>query len=83
MKKHECVINVPVLNEKFRFMVPDHMSIAEAIKLFAVLIREEYPEAEMQAEILELYQAKTGKKVDPTKCLAELEISEQEEWILA
>ena len=64
-------------------MVPDHMLIAEAIKLFAVLIREEYPEAEMQAEILELYQAKTGKKADPTKCLAELEISEQEEWILA
>lgn len=79
MKKQECVINVPGLNEKFRFMVPDHMPIAEAIKLFAVLIREEYPEA----EILELYQAKTGKKADPTKCLAELEISEQEEWILA
>ena len=83
MKKQDCVINVPGLNEKFRFMVPDHMLIAEAIKLFAVLIREEYPEAEMQAEILELYQAKTGKKADPTKCLAELEISEQEEWILA
>ena len=83
MKKQECVINVPGLNEIFRFMVPDHMLIAEALKLFAVLIREEYPEAEMQAEILELYQAKTGKKADPTKCLAELEISEQEEWILA
>ena len=28
-------------------------------------------------------QARTGKKADRTQCLAELEISEQEEWILA
>ena len=44
---------------------------------------EEYPEAEIQAESMELYQARTGKKADRTQCLAELEISEQEEWILA
>ena len=32
MRKQECVIKVPGLNEKFRFKVPDHMSIAEVIK---------------------------------------------------
>lgn len=79
MRKQECVIKVPGLNEKFRFKVPDHMSIAEVISLLAVLIKEEYPEAES----MELYQARTGKKADRTQCLAELEISEQEEWILA
>ena len=83
MRKQECVIKVPGLNEKFRFKVPDHMSIAEVISLLAVLIKEEYPEAEIQAESMELYQARTGKKADRTQCLAELEISEQEEWILA
>ena len=71
------------MNEKFRFKVPDHMSIAEVISLLAVLIKEEYPEAEIQAESMELYQARTGKKADRTQCLAELEISAQEEWILA
>ena len=44
MRKQECVIKVPGLNEKFRFKVPDHMSIAEVISLLAVLIKEEYPE---------------------------------------
>ena len=83
MRKQECVIKVPGLNEKFRFKVPDHMSIAEVICLLADLIKEEYPEAEIQAESMELYQARTGKKADRTQCLAELEISEQEEWILA
>ena len=83
MKKQECVINVPGLNEKFRFKDPDHMLIAEVIDLLAILIQEEYPKAEIQAEILELYQARTGKKADKTRCLAELEASEQEEWILA
>lgn len=62
MRKQECVIKVPGLNEKFRFKVPDHMSIAEVISLLAVLIKEEYPEAEIQAESMELYQARTGKK---------------------
>ena len=70
MRKQECVIKVPG-------------SIAEVISLLAVLIKEEYPEAEIQAESMELYQARTGKKADRTQCLAELEISEQEEWILA
>lgn len=58
------------------------MSIAEVISLLAVLIKEEYPEAEIQAESMELYHTRTGK-ADRTQCLAELEISEQEEWILA
>lgn len=66
MRKQECVIKVPGLNEKFRFKVPDHMSIAEVISLLAVLIKEEYPEAEIQAESMELYQARTGKKADRT-----------------
>ena len=68
MRKQECVIKVPGLNEKFRFKVPDHMSIAEVISLLAVLIKEEYPEAEIQAESMELYQARTGKKADRTQC---------------
>lgn len=62
MRKQECVIKVPGLNEKFRFKVPDHMSIAEVISLLAVLIKEEYPEAEIQAESMELYHTRTGKK---------------------
>ena len=41
MRKQECVIKVPGLNEKFRFKVPDNMSIAEVISLLAVLIKEE------------------------------------------
>lgn len=70
MRKQECVIKVPGLNEKFRFKVPDHMSIAEVISLLAVLIKEEYPEAEIQAESMELYQARTGKKSrqNPMSC---------------
>ena len=56
MRKQECVIKVPGLNEKFRFKVPDHMSIAEVISLLAVLIKEEYPEAEIQAESMEKKQ---------------------------
>ena len=50
MRKQECVIKVPGLNEKFRFKVPDHMSIAEVISLLAVLIKEEYPEAEISVD---------------------------------
>lgn len=69
MRKQECVIKVPGLNEKFRFKVPDHMSIAEVISLLAVLIKEEYPEAEIQAESMELYQARTGKsRQNPMSC---------------
>lgn len=70
MRKQECVIKVPGLNEKFRFKVPDHMSIAEVISLLAVLIKEEYPEAEIQAESMELYQARTRKKSrqNPMSC---------------
>ena len=77
MRKQECVIKVPGLNEKFRFKVPDHMSIAEVISLLAVLIKEEYPEAEIQAESMELYQARTGKKADRTQCLADSSIGGQ------
>jgi len=62
MRKQECVIKVPGLNEKFRFKVPDHMSIAEVISLLAVLIKEEYPEAEIQAESMNCIRPEQEKK---------------------
>ena len=43
MRKQECVIKVPGLNEKFRFKVPDHMWIGEVFSLLVVFIKEEYP----------------------------------------
>ena len=79
MKKQECVVLVPGLNEKKRFLVPDNMQIHEIIHLILELLREEYPELDSEEEMLNLFKRRTGEKTD---CLAEINIAESDELIL-
>lgn len=82
MKKQECVVLVPGLNEKKRFLVPDNMQIHEIIHLILELLREEYPELDSEEEMLNLFKRRTGEILKKTDCLEEINIAESDELIL-
>ena len=82
MKKQECVVLVPGLNEKKRFLVPDNMQIHEIIHLILEFLREEYPELDSEEEMLNLFKRRTGEILKKTDCLAEINIAESDELIL-
>lgn len=82
MKKRECVVFVPGLNEKKIFSIPDNMPFEECIRLMVELLKEDYPETHCKGNELSLYKASTGELLDKRYCWAELDITEQDEFIL-
>lgn len=82
MKKQECVIWLPGVNDKKRFLLPDNMLISECIHLLVELIREDYPNVKYNENELKLFKLVTGEELERTKCLNELNISEYDEVVL-
>lgn len=82
MTKQECVVQIPGLNEKRRFLIPDNMTFAECIHLMVELLREDYPDSYCKEQELGLYKASTGELLDKKRCWRELDITGQDELIL-
>ena len=82
MKKQECVVRIPGINEKKRFMVPDNMLLGEGIHLMLELIKEDYEECSCEEEKLNLFKAATGEILMKDQCLKEVGITESDELIL-
>lgn len=82
MKKQECIVRIPGLNEKKRFLIPDNMLIQEAIHLILELICEEYPELNCEEEKLNLFKSATGEILKKSDCLEKIDITESDELIL-
>lgn len=77
VKKQECVVLVPGLNEKKRFLVPDNMQIHEIIHLILELLREEYPELDSEEEMLNLFKRRTGEILKKQIVLQKLTLQNQ------
>lgn len=82
MKKQECVIQIPGLNDKRRFLLPDNMLLSECIHLITELVKEEYPDVRCDEKRLNLFKATTGELLEKTHCLSELDITDYERLIL-
>lgn len=82
MIKKECVVLIPGLNEKRRFLVPDNMLFSECIHLIVELLKEDYPESGHTEKDLCLYKASTGERLEESRCWNELDITELDELIL-
>lgn len=82
MKKQECVVQIPGLNEKKRFLIPDNMQIQEVIHLMLELIHEEYPDLSCEEDRLNLFKGTTGEVLKKSDCLEKIEITEFDELIL-
>lgn len=82
MKKQECVVRIPGLNERRRFLLPDNMPLTECIHLMVELIKEEYPGIGCDENRLDLFKALTGEVLEKSQSLSEIDISEYDELIL-
>lgn len=82
MKKQECVVQIPGLNEKKRFLIPDNMLIQEVIQLILELICEEYPDLNCEKGSLNLFKAATGEILKKSDCLEKIDVTESDELIL-
>lgn len=82
MKKQECIIRIPGINEKRRFMIPDNMLLGEGIHLIVELIKEEYEVCSCEEEKLNFFKASTGEILMKDQCLNEIGITECDELIL-
>ena len=58
------------------------MLIRECIHLITELIREEYPNTKYEEQELDLFKRTTGEKLEKSKSLIDLDISEYDELVL-